>query len=72
MFERIVPMLRRGRSVGVVLVPFSSVNEQTDEQQAQRSGDDENADEDTDYRRAVLLFLGQRRGKRLLRGKGLR
>ena len=52
-------MLRRGRSVVVVFVPLSSVDEQADEQQAQRSGDDENADEDADYRGAVLLFLRQ-------------
>ena len=62
-------MLRRGRSVVVVLVPFSSVNEQTDEQQAQRSGDDEDADEDTDYRGAVLLFLRQLVGIYALSGE---
>mgnify|MGYP006919010053 CR=1 FL=1 len=65
-------MLRRGRSVVVVFVPLSSVDEQADEQQAQRSGDDENADEDADYRGAALLFLRQRRSNRLLGGQGLR
>ena len=62
-------MLRRGRSVVVVFVPLSSVNQQTDEQQAQRSGDDENADEDADHRGAVLLFLRQLVGIYALSGE---